>query len=180
MKNENNTPNSTPNSTPNNKHCFYHEVHTGDYDCGYCGEHHECLAKECCYAFNELSKTYEETHEKVKRILKNFQEGWDKENGNVKLFESVRSEVFDEFEDVVALLIDEDKKEIYRHFVENVLLRMSFKELNWLHYHYVDTKFFTTLHGMTLHQMYRFLCELDTITDIDDVILEEKNNSNCE
>lgn len=151
----------------NNKHCFFNEVHCGTYDCGYCGEHHECLANECCYAFNELSKTSEDLDAKIKRILKNFQEGWDKENGNIKLFASIRADVLDEFQDVVYLLIDEDKKNIYPYFVENFLLRMSFNELNWLHYHYVNTKFFTTLRGMTLHQMYRFVVGLDTIKDCD-------------
>lgn len=152
---------NTNNANANTKHCFFHEVHCGTYDCGYCGEHHECLANECCYAFNELSKTSEELDAKIKRILKNFQEGWDKENGNIKLFTSVRSDVLDEFQDVVYLLIDEDKKYICRNYVENYLLRMSFNELNWLHYYYVNTKFFTTLHGMTLHQMYRYVVGLD-------------------
>ena len=156
------------------KHCFFHEVYCGTYDCNYCGEYHECLSSECCYAFNELTKTSEDLEQKIKRILKNFQEGWDKENGNIEMFKTVRSDVLDEFQDVVYLLIDEDKKNIYPFFVENFLLRMSFNELNWLHYHYVNTKFFTTLRGMTLHQMYRFVVELDTIKEWDIIAEREE------
>ena len=121
---------NTNKANTNKKLCFYHEVYDGNYDCNYCGEHHECYSCECCYAFSEVTHSDSELRAKLTRVVNNFMEEWNKKYGNTQI-EHERYCVNDDMMDMLLEIV-KVKKNCDVHYMENRLLTLNFDELNEL------------------------------------------------
>lgn len=109
--------------------CFYHAVYDETYDCNYCGENHECLSRECCYAFFEGTHSDDELRKKLTQVVNNFMDEWDK-----KYFYTVsrdeRACTRDDMMDMVLAIVRFRNEQYY--LMENRLLLLNFDELNEL------------------------------------------------